>query len=152
MAFASAPPKPKLVTPEALIDQKVKGTMDKFCVPCHSGKQPSAGLDLTEYKTVAQMVKARATWDKVATSISTKHMPPMGMPQPTDEERSVVAQWVQSTLTSAVCDVKEPGRVTLRRLNRAEYNNTVRDLLGVDIKPADDFPSDDVGYGRSMVH
>jgi len=151
MAFASAPPKPKLVTPEALIDQKVKGTMDKFCVPCHSGKQPSAGLDLTEYKTVAQMVKARATWDKVATSISTKHMPQMGMPQPTDEERSVVAQWVQSTLTSAVCDVKEPGRVTLRRLNRAEYNNTVRDLLGVDIKPADDFPSDDVGYGFDNI-
>lgn len=151
MAFAAAPPKPKPLTPEAPIDEKALATMKKFCVPCHSGKQPSAGLDLTEYKNVSQMVKARATWDKVANSVSTKHMPPMEMPQPTDDERGSLAQWIQATLTNATCDVKEPGRVTLRRLNRAEYNNTVYDLLGVDSKPADDFPSDDVGYGFDNI-
>jgi hypothetical protein len=46
---------------------------------------------------------------------------------------------------------KDPGRVTVRRLNRAEYNNTVRDLLGVDLKPADEFPADDVGYGFDNI-
>src|SRR5436309_1484037 len=46
---------------------------------------------------------------------------------------------------------KDPGRVTLRRLNRAEYNNTVRDLCGIDFTPADDFPSDDVGYGFDNI-
>ena len=46
---------------------------------------------------------------------------------------------------------KDPGRVTIRRLNRAEYNNTIRDLCGVDFKPADDFPADDVGYGFDNI-
>src|SRR5262249_31207073 len=49
------------------------------------------------------------------------------------------------------CSKIDPGRVTIRRLNRTEYNNTVRDLLGVDIKPAEDFPSDDVGYGFDHI-
>src|SRR5262249_16208871 len=51
----------------------------------------------------------------------------------------------------AGCDIENPGRVTLRRLNRAEYNNTVRDLLGVDFRPADNFPVDDVGYGFDNI-
>lgn len=46
---------------------------------------------------------------------------------------------------------RDPGRVTIRRLNRAEYNNTIRDLLGIDFRPADDFPSDDVGYGFGSI-
>src|SRR6266542_3399531 len=49
------------------------------------------------------------------------------------------------------CDHPDPGRVTLRRLNRAEYNNTIRDLVGVDFQPADDFPADDSGYGFDNI-
>ena len=55
-------------------------------------------------------------------------------------------------MTKSACTTPaDPGRVTLRRLNRVEYNNTIRDLLGVDIQPADDFPADDIGYGFDNI-
>ena len=66
----------------------------------------------------------------------------------------LVAQRIAATLTEVDCGgttPKDPGRVTIRRLNRAEYNNTIRDLCGVDFKPAADFPADDVGYGFDNI-
>ena len=79
-------------------------------------------------------------------------MPPEGKPQPSRQEIEAVAQWIDAALNQADCggDV-DPGRVTIRRLNRAEYNNTIRDLVGIDFRPADDFPSDDVGYGFDNI-
>ena len=79
-------------------------------------------------------------------------MPPEGQPQPSAAEAAPVTQYLQSLLSKANCTTaQDPGRVTLRRLNREEYNNTVRDLVGVDFRPADDFPSDDVGYGFDNI-
>jgi hypothetical protein len=75
-------------------------------------------------------------------------MPPDDKPQPTDEQRKNVIAWIEKTIYHLDCDnAPDPGRVTIRRLNRAEYNNTIRDLLGITFRPADDFPSDDVGSG-----
>src|SRR5690606_29839192 len=61
--------------------------------------------------------------------------------------------WIDAELAKTGCGdgPHDPGRVTIRRLNRNEYNNTIRDLLGVDFRPADDFPSDDVGYGFDNI-
>lgn len=125
--------------------------VQKYCVSCHSGDMPSAGVSLGEYKTQAQALKARTTWDKVAETVGSKHMPPEGMPQPTQAERDKLINYVQGAMSQADCRVLEPGAVTMRRLNRSEYNNSVRDLLGVDARPADEFPSDDVGYGFDNI-
>ena len=58
-----------------------------------------------------------------------------------------MTDWIEITLAKVDCTKKkDPGRATIHRLNRAEYNNTIRDLVGVDFQPAEDFPSDDVGY------
>ena len=63
-----------------------------------------------------------------------------------------VTAWVEREIEAAEIDAaRDPGRVTIRRLNRTEYNNTVRDLLGVDIRPADEFPQDDSGYGFDNI-
>jgi hypothetical protein len=80
-------------------------------------------------------------------------MPPKrNKAQPTADEKKFVTEWVEGRLLKLDCTApKDPGRVTLRRLNRSEYNNTIRDLCGVDIKPADDFPADDVGYGFDNI-
>jgi len=78
-------------------------------------------------------------------------MPPEGKPQPTDAERALLIRWIDSRVLKIDCSRVDPGRVTIRRLNRVEYNNTIRDLLGIDVKPADDFPSDDVGYGFDNI-
>ncbi|MEP6715261.1 MAG: DUF1592 domain-containing protein [Terriglobia bacterium] len=79
-------------------------------------------------------------------------MPPKGVPRQSESDFTTVERWIQSEFDRADAAVKPvPGRVTARRLNRAEYNNTVRDLLGVDSKPANDFPQDDSGYGFDNI-
>ncbi len=68
------------------------------------------------------------------------------------EEVGRLSRWIKSSQTLVDCGrTFDPGRVTIRRLNRLEYNNTIRDLVGVDFHPADDFPSDDVGYGFDNI-
>jgi hypothetical protein len=79
-------------------------------------------------------------------------MPPDDRPQPSREELNRLTQWIKSALKADDCGrTIDPGRITIRRLNRAEYNNTIRDLVGIDFHPADDFPSDDVGYGFDNI-
>ena len=77
-------------------------------------------------------------------------MPPSPRPRPAPEEVAAVLDWIDANLAPEDTQLN-PGRVTARRLNRAEYNNTVRDLLGVDFRPADDFPVDDSGYGFDNI-
>ena len=79
-------------------------------------------------------------------------MPPEDRPQPSREEVGQLTRWIKSARQAEDCGrTFDPGRVTIRRLNRAEYNNTIRDLVGIDFHPADDFPSDDVGYGFDNI-
>lgn len=125
--------------------------LKKYCGNCHGGKQQIAGIDVTRYPDQASVVKARDIWENIARNVSAGHMPPKGSPQPTAEERTTMTAWVEATLSQVDCRIKEPGSVTLRRLNRTEYNNTIRDLTGVDFHPAEDFPSDDVGYGFDNI-
>jgi len=125
--------------------------LKKYCANCHGGKQGIAGIDVTRYRDEASVIKARDIWTNIARNVGEGHMPPKGSPQPSDEERAAVAGWVEATLSQVDCKIKEPGSVTLRRLNRAEYNNTIRDLCGVDFHPAESFPSDDVGYGFDNI-
>ena len=76
-------------------------------------------------------------------------MPPADHdPKPTADETAVLLKWIDQAVFDLDCGrAHDPGHVTIRRLNRAEYNNTIRDLVGIGLKPADDFPSDDVGNG-----
>ena len=79
-------------------------------------------------------------------------MPPKGRPAPSPEEIAAVTEWFDGQFARLDRSMKpDPGRVTARRLNRAEYNNTIRDLLGIDFKPAADFPADDSGYGFDNI-
>lgn len=123
----------------------------QFCIGCHGGGSPTAGLSLAAYADTAAVLKARDIWEKVAKNVAAGHMPPAGAPQPTQAQRDLLVGWIQSMLSQADCKLMDPGRVTIRRLNRAEYNNTIRDLLGIHFHPADDFPSDDVGYGFDNI-
>jgi hypothetical protein len=129
----------------------VKPVLDRTCVPCHRGQDAMGDLDLSRFKTEKSVVDGAETWIRVLENVRAGHMPPEGAGTLRPEQRSRFVQWVETTLANANCDIREPGRVTIRRLNRTEYNNTVRDLLGSDLRPADDFPSDDVGYGFDNI-
>lgn len=131
---------------------KIVPFVNKYCMPCHNLDKAAGGLSLDGFQSTDHARRDRKTWANVAHAIAAGEMPPMKKAQPTKEEKAAVIDWVENALTKVNCAApKDPGRVTLRRLNRAEYNNTVRDLCGVTITPADDFPADDVGYGFDNI-
>ncbi|MBA4064201.1 MAG: hypothetical protein C0501_10895 [Isosphaera sp.] len=131
---------------------KVLPLLKKYCLACHNADKAAGGLQLDGYTSEAHARKNRKDWGAVQHALAAGDMPPEKKPQPTKEEKEFLITWIENTLTKVDCTApKDPGRVTLRRLNRAEYNNTIRDLVGVDHKPADDFPSDDVGYGFDNI-
>lgn len=124
----------------------------KYCFDCHSGMEPEGGLALDSVTDDRSVLKARKTWVRALDLLQQGVMPPADAPQPTAEEKEQLASLLDRTLNYVDCSQGvDPGRVTIRRLNRNEYNNTVRDLLGVNFRPADDFPSDDVGYGFDNI-
>jgi mono/diheme cytochrome c family protein len=124
------------------------------CLECHGEKDPEGGIALHKFDSEKSVTKARKVWEKVLPMLQIEAMPPVeeGRARPTHDEYLAVASWLEDKLFNIDCKLdRDPGRVTVRRLNRNEYNNTVRDLLGVDFEPANDFPSDDVGYGFDNI-
>ncbi|WP_152050995.1 DUF1592 domain-containing protein [Tautonia marina] len=123
-----------------------------YCYSCHSNDKQEAGLNLEAYPDVDSIVKDRAQWENIQYFIEDGDMPPVDVePRPLEEEARELTEWIEATLSQIDCNLVEPGSVTLRRLNRAEYNFTIQDLLGLDFQPADDFPADDVGYGFDNI-
>jgi mono/diheme cytochrome c family protein len=130
----------------------VKPVFAKYCVTCHNDKKKSGELSLERLTDTASASKERDLWDKVKEYLGNREMPPKGKPQPSEAERQAVIAWIDTATARADCDgPRDPGRPTIRRLNRVEYDNTIRDLIGLNLKPADVFPSDDVGYGFDNI-
>jgi hypothetical protein len=149
---ADAAPQAPAKAEDTTFQDKILPFVQKYCLECHNGTKASAGLILEGYQSEAHARKNRKDWATVQHVLAAGEMPPKKKPQPTREEKEFVINWIENTLTKVDCgQPQDPGRVTVRRLNRAEYNNTIRDLCGVDFKPADDFPSDDVGYGFDNI-
>jgi hypothetical protein len=129
----------------------VRPLLEKYCYDCHTGIEPDGKMVLDTLDPQGG-VKLRKSWQKVRDNVAGTMMPPEDFPQPTPEERKRIVSWLDSHPLRIDCSGPvHPGRVTIRRLNRAEYNNTIRDLCGVDFKPAADFPNDDVGYGFDNI-
>lgn len=132
-------------------ESAVKPFVARTCVPCHNSRTKTAGLDLSRFRTGADVAADLETWEKVLDKLRTGQMPPPGMAKDPAQTTAAV-QWIGGQIALAERNAKpDPGRVTARRLNRSEYNNTIRDLLGVAIQPADDFPLDDAGYGFDNI-
>jgi hypothetical protein len=137
-------------------DRQFTGTIQPLlkqaCFDCHSGAEAKAGLSLVLFANARSVFKERAVWEKVAQRIEIGDMPPPDAEPMSEVDRKVVAGWIRSTLNDIDCGkTPNPGAVTLRRLNRNEYRNTVKDLFGIDYQPASTFPGDDVGYGFDNI-
>lgn len=128
----------------------LKPTMEKYCGACHNVAQPPSGINPLRFKTDDEAKKAGKEWERVLKAMRSGHMPPKGLPAPPAAEKKAFLETLEKYLLGE-CGLADPGRVTLRRLNRAEYAYTIKDLLGVDFDPTDDFPSDDVGYGFDNI-
>jgi hypothetical protein len=148
-SVVGAPPK-KPAQPKNNFAAEIQPLLSKYCYDCH-GEKKKGDLDLRLYADEKSARQQRAVFEKVMRNLSAHEMPPENKPQPTSAERDRITTWVNETFFPCDCDHPDPGRVTLRRLNRAEYNNTIRDLVGVSFRPADDFPADDSGYGFDNI-
>ena len=129
--------------------KRTQPLLNQYCAKCHTGKEAQAGVNLALYKTVADLQKDQKTWRKILSRIADRSMPPAGLPVLKTEEHSQLVMWLKQTLDSVDASLlpANPGRILIHRLNRQEYNNTVRDLLGVNTLPADSFPADGGGGG-----
>jgi hypothetical protein len=133
-------------------DRIVKPFVAANCVPCHGNEKHKKDLNFEAFTSAATLFADRDRWDEVVLKLRGREMPPADEPQPPEHQRQAVADWLARELARIDrLTPPDPGRVTARRLNRAEYNNTIRDLLGVDTHPADDFPQDDSGYGFDNI-
>jgi hypothetical protein len=106
--------------------------LDKFCVPCHNGRLKTAGLQLDSLD-VTRVADNAQQWEKIVTKLRTGEMPPPGRPRPDAATYRAVATALERELDAAAAANPHPGRVPVHRLNRSEYTNAIRDLLGLEI-------------------
>ncbi|QEL14972.1 DUF1592 domain-containing protein [Limnoglobus roseus] len=127
----------------------VRPFLAKHCFSCHGNGKARGDVTLDAVKDEEALRKDRKLWDGVLRTIRDGEMPPKDRPRPTAGETDAFAAALDGVLARIDCSgARNPGRVTIRRLNRVEYTNTVRDLLHLkDFQAADDFPADDSGYG-----
>jgi len=124
----------------------------KHCLGCHAGKEPKGEFPLDQLKREFESKETREPWLAIVEQLSGGMMPPKEKPRPSAEEIKVVVEWIRARVSAAeAAEAAANGRVVLRRLNRAEYQNTVRDLLGIDVDLKDLLPADaaDSGFDNS---
>ena len=125
--------------------------LDRYCVTCHNQKLKTAGLMLDE-ADVSNPGAGAELWEKVVRKLRTGTMPPPSMPQPPIEDRRALLSWLETSLDQSAAARPNPGRTeTLRRLNRTEYQNAIRDLLALDIDAIALLPADESGHGFDNV-
>jgi len=133
-------------------EKKIQPLIEKYCSGCHTGADAESGLAFNNFADAKSVFRQRRIWGKVAVRIDIGDMPPADSPQPSPEDRKTLTSWIQSTLNDIDCGkTPNPGSVTLRRINRYEYRNSIRDLFNIDYEPALGFPGDDVGYGFDNI-
>lgn len=143
---------PKAATTKVTYENDIVPFLKKHCFSCHGNGKSKADLSFDKFKDNQSVLLDRKTWNNVQHMVESREMPPEGRPKPDTVEVDEVLKALRGLFDDADRNAKpNVGRVTIRRLNRTEYNNTIRDLIGVDFKPAEDFPADDVGYGFDNI-
>lgn len=128
--------------------------LQKNCLACHGSEKQEAKLDLAPFDSVAKVTAGHQIWEIVLERLEAGEMPPEdAQPQPTADERKAIAAWIRAVRKrEADRNAGDPGVVLARRLSNAEYNYTLRDLLGVDLRPTREFPVDpanEAGFDNS---
>jgi mono/diheme cytochrome c family protein len=142
-AYAQQPsPQHALISPQHLINQ--------YCVTCHNEKAKTAGLMLDKLD-IDHAGEHAEVWEKVVRKLRGGMMPPQGMPRPDQAKIDGLITWLQTSLDEAAAAHPEPGRAPLHRLNRTEYANAIRDLLGLQVDVTSLLPADDESNGFDNI-
>jgi mono/diheme cytochrome c family protein len=124
----------------------------RHCADCHGDSKPEGDVTLSWPADDAGLLAQRKLWETALRRVEAGEMPPQDQPRPEAAEAASFAAGMRQRYAEA--DLRapaDPGRVTMRRLNRVEYRNTIRDLVGVDFDPTTDFPSDEIGHGFDTI-
>lgn len=130
----------------------VKPVLNKSCAPCHNERNASGSVNIIPFTEASSLHGMRDEWERILGKIRSGEMPPKGFPKPPQAQIDQLIAHVRSEFEKADAKIApDPGRVTARRLNRTEYTNTIRDLLGVDFHADQTFPTDDSGHGFDNI-
>lgn len=130
----------------------VQPLLKRYCFDCHGDGRQHGSVNFDDVRGLAGLQADRDTWHSSLKQLHAHFMPPPDKPQPTADERRILTEWIGDALSWADCSAgPDPGRGTLRRLNRTEYANTLRDLFNTEFKLAGQLPADDSGYGFDNI-
>ena len=143
------PPPMKLTSDEVAavgsldFNGRIVPLLNAACFDCHSGGESEGGLDLAALVREQPLVVNRTHWVNVIQQLKVRSMPPADAEQPDEPDRRTMVAWLTNAIENFdYSTVAQPGNEQARRLTHDEYNNTIRDLTGIDIRPADRFPAD----------
>jgi mono/diheme cytochrome c family protein len=137
---------------DAGFQRHVAPVLNKTCAACHNERLTSGGLNIRPFADPASTKEYREEWEKIVRQVRAGEMPPRGLPRPSPEQLEAFLKEIEGAFERDDRARKpDPGRVTARRLNRSEYSNTVRDLLGVEFRADKTFPTDDSGEGFDNI-
>lgn len=126
--------------------------LEQYCVECHLEDDAEGGIALDGFASQDDAIQAGRVWIRILDVIESGAMPPEEMPQPTSQQRQRIIDWIENDYFAALCSENvAPPAVVIRRLNRQEYDNTLRDLIGLELGLAKDFPADDIGFGYDNI-
>lgn len=135
---------------KAFVDQ-IDPILFDYCYDCHAEGMSKGDFSFESFSDLGAPLTDHDKWLAVWNNTRAQLMPPSDKDQPTDEQRKQLLAWIEHEVFGLDPENPDPGRVTIRRLNRREYRNTVRDLLNVNFDTNDEFPADDTGYGFDNI-
>jgi mono/diheme cytochrome c family protein len=147
---SNATPAPAQSVPQMVTPDDHKHMLMQYCTACHNDKAKTAGMSVVPLNA-NNLDADQATWEKILRRLSLGEMPPKGMPRPPKEQITQFTSWLAQSLDANAAAHPNPGHATVRRMNRTEYANAVRDLLGLDVDFSKDMPADDTGYGFDNI-
>ncbi len=146
-APAQDPPSPEA----AFFQQEIRPILAEHCFDCHADGTHKGGVSLDTPAELPALLAQPQLWLQVLKNIRGDLMPPAKNPRLPPADLAKLLAWIKSSALHLDPQVPDPGRVTLRRLNRVEYRNTIRDLMGIDFRTDEEFPADDTGYGFDTI-
>ncbi|MGD1977812.1 MAG: DUF1592 domain-containing protein [Akkermansiaceae bacterium] len=133
-------------------DKTIEPLLADYCYDCHGDGAKKGDFVLDEYESTEALLKDRLTWLRIWENVRTDLMPPSKEKfQPSAEERKQLLAWIEKKIFKLDPNNPDPGRVTIRRMNREEYQNTIADVVGVQFDANENFPADDTGFGFDTI-
>jgi hypothetical protein len=136
---------------DATFKDEIQPMLEDYCFDCHGDGSSKGDFSMEEYEQLGPHLDDVDHWLAVWRNLRAQIMPPPEKFQPTLEERRDLLRWIERRVFKLDPENPDPGRVTIRRLNRTEYRYAITDLLGVDYDTTANFPADDTGYGFDTI-